>query len=43
MPELYIAFRTYDQEGSKTDEEGKAFFGWSERYDAWYAITDVFI
>ena len=40
VPEIYVAFRTYHEEGSKTDEEGRRFFGWSERYDAWYGVTD---
>lgn len=40
IPEIYVAFRTHDEEGSKTDEEGRRFFGWSERYDAWYGVTD---
>jgi hypothetical protein len=35
VPEVHVAFRTYDEEGSKTDEGGKRFFGWSEKYDAW--------
>jgi len=39
--EIYVAFRTYDDEGSKTDDQGNRFFGWSERYDAWYGVTDA--
>ena len=39
--EILVAYRTYDPEGSKVDDEGKPFYGWSERYDAWCGITDV--
>jgi hypothetical protein len=41
FPEIYVAFRTYDPEGSKEDEQGRKFFGWSERYDAWQGATDA--
>ena len=41
VPEIYVGFRTFDEEGSKTDDEGRKFFGWSDRYDAWLAVTDV--
>jgi hypothetical protein len=41
VPEIYVAFRTYDDEGSKTDEEGNKYYGWSERYDAWCGVADV--
>lgn len=40
VQQIYVAFRTFDEEGSKTDDEGRKFFGWSERYDAWYGVTD---
>ena len=39
VPELYVAFRTYDEEGSKIDEQGRKFFGWSEKYDEWLGVT----
>lgn len=41
VPELFVGFRTYDEEGSKEDEQGQKFFGWSDRYDVWFAVTDV--
>jgi len=41
VPEIYVAFRTHSPEGSKQDEDGRRFFGWSDRYDEWYAVTDV--
>lgn len=37
--EVYVGFRTYDEEGSKTDDEGRKFFGWSEKYDEWLGVT----
>ena len=41
VPEIYVAFRTYHEEGSKNDEEGRKFFGWSEKYDEWHGVADV--
>jgi len=41
VPEILVAFRTYDEEGSKQDDEGRKFFGWSEKYDEWYGVSDV--
>ena len=38
--EIYVAFRTYDDEGSKQDEDGRKFFGWSDKYDSWLAVTE---
>lgn len=40
IPEIHVGFRTFEEEGSKTDDDGRKFFGWSERYDAWYGVTD---
>jgi hypothetical protein len=34
--EVYIGYRYYsEEEGHKTDEEGRKFVGWSNKYDAW--------
>jgi len=41
IQEIYVGFRTYEEEGSKEDDSGKKFFGWSEKYDTWYGVTDV--
>ena len=41
VPEIQVGFRTFDPEGSKTDEDGRTYFGWSERFDAWHGVTDV--
>lgn len=43
VKEVFMAFRTYDPEGSKTDELGQNYFGWSSKYDAWYGVTDIAI
>lgn len=33
----YIAYRVYQENGSKVDEKGK-FEGWSNRFDEWLSI-----
>ena len=40
VPEVFVAFRTYDENGSKQEDDGRKFFGWSEKYDEWYFVTD---
>lgn len=36
-----MGFRTFEEAGSKYDEERKQrFFGWSDKYDDWFAVTD---
>ncbi len=40
IKEVYVGFRTFDEEGSKTDDRGRKFFGWSEKYDEWFCVTD---
>ena len=40
VPEVFVAFRTYDENGSKVEDDGRKFFGWSEKYDEWYFVTD---
>jgi len=41
IKEVCIGFRVYDEEGSKTDDENRRFFGWSEKYDEWFAVTEI--
>ena len=43
IKEALVAFRIYDDEGSKTDEENRRFFGWSEKYDDWIPVTSILI
>lgn len=42
VPIITVGFRTYDEEGTKWDEddEKKKFFGWSKIYDESFSITD---
>jgi hypothetical protein len=36
-----VGYRTFDERGSKIDEETKQrYFGWSDKYDVWIAVTD---
>ena len=37
--EIKIGYRTYAEDGNMKDEEGRNFFGWSERYDDWFTAT----
>lgn len=38
--EVYVAYRFYcEEEGHKTDEEGKKYVGWSNKYDTWLPVT----
>ena len=42
--EVFIGYRTFDEQGNKIDEETKKrYFGWSEKYDIWMAVTDPLI
>ena len=35
---VLVGFRLYSPDGSKTDEEGKKFDGWSARFDEWISL-----
>ena len=37
--EAYIGFRIYEKEGHKTDEDGRPYTGWSNKYDEWVSVT----
>ena len=41
VQEILVGFRNYHQEGSKTDDDGNKFFGWSDRYDSWVSTGDI--
>lgn len=41
IKQIYVGFRIYDEEGSKDDEDGRKFFGWSNKYDSWYSVTET--
>ena len=43
VKEALVAFRIYDDEGSKVDEDNRRFFGWSEKYDDWIPVTSILI
>lgn len=32
---VYVAFRRLDEDGPKTDDEGRRYNGWSDKYDEW--------
>ena len=34
----YVAFRIYQENGTKTDDTGQKFEGWSTRFDEWISI-----
>lgn len=35
---VLVGFRIYSADGTKTDEEGKKFDGWSARFDEWISL-----
>ena len=38
--EIYVGYRIYDEdEGHKTDDDGRKFIGWSNRYDDWVTCS----
>lgn len=41
VQEIFVGYRNYHPEGSKTDEDGEKYFGWSEKYDNWIPISDI--
>ena len=43
IPEILVGFRTYNYDGSKKDDEGRFFSGWSSKYDNWYAVTSPLV
>jgi hypothetical protein len=43
VKEALVAFRIYDEEGSKVDEDNRRFFGWSEKYDDWLSVTSILL
>jgi len=40
IKEIYIGYRTYDENGDRVDQEGRRFFGWSSKYDEWLTVTN---
>ena len=43
IPEILVGFRTNDPDGSRQDDEGNSFSGWSCKYDTWYAVTSPLV
>lgn len=43
IKEAKVAFRIYDEEGSKLDDDDRTFFGWSEKYDEWIPVTSMLV
>jgi len=39
LQEIYVGYRIYDDEGSKNDDDGRKYIGWSNRYDEWKSIN----
>lgn len=37
--EVYVGYRVYEKEGHKTDDDGRRFVGWSNKYDDWKSAT----
>jgi len=35
-----IGFRRYDEEGDREDDEGRSYYGMSQKYDDWFVVTD---
>lgn len=40
VKQIFVGYRVYDENGDKTDTEGRRFFGWSSRYDEWLSVTN---
>ena len=40
IKQIFVGYRTYDENGDKIDTEGRRFFGWSSRYDEWLTVTN---
>lgn len=38
---MYVGFRHFHPEGSKTDDDGNRYFGWSDKYDSWISTGDI--
>lgn len=36
--EAYVGFRVYEEEGHKTDDDGRRYTGWSNKYDEWKPV-----
>ncbi len=41
VQEIFVGYRHFHPEGSKTDDDGNKFFGWSDRYDNWISSGDI--
>jgi len=39
--ELYVGYRIYTEEGTKTDLKGKKFEGWSESFDEYISAYSL--
>ena len=39
IQQIKVGYRYYHENGQKTDSEGKAYDGWSDRYDEWVSVT----
>lgn len=35
-----MAYRIYDPNGSKADDDGNKYNGWSSKFDFWKSVTD---
>ena len=43
ISEVYIGYRVYTPNGTKTDAENKRYEGWSTSYDIWYNTHSICI
>ena len=43
VKQIRVGFRNYHEEGSKTDDAGETFFGWSSKYDIWMGVTEPLV
>jgi hypothetical protein len=41
--EIYVGYRVYEKEGHKTDDDGRKYIGWSNKYDDWISITSPMV
>jgi len=41
LPELFIGYRIYIENGTKTDTQNRKFEGWSENHDEWVSAYSL--
>lgn len=41
VPEVYVGYRIYSEDGTKLDNQNRRHEGWSERYDEWIPAYSI--